>query len=62
MGAKLLWLALGLALVFEGLMPLFAPAAWRRAFMQLMRLQDGQLRFFGLLAVTAGLLLIMFLL
>ncbi|MBK6867778.1 MAG: DUF2065 domain-containing protein [Burkholderiales bacterium] len=53
------WLAaLGLALILEGLLPFIAPGAWRQAFTQLMQMKDGQLRFFGLLALGAGLLLI----
>ena len=53
------WLAaLGLALILEGLLPFIAPSAWRQAFTQLMQLADGQLRFFGLLAVGGGLLLL----
>lgn len=51
------WLALALALVFEGLLPLMAPQAWRRIFSEMLRLQDGQIRFFGLLSIGAGLLL-----
>ncbi|HRL35771.1 MAG TPA: DUF2065 family protein, partial [Ottowia beijingensis] len=31
---------------------------WRQAFTQLMQMADGQLRFFGLLAVGGGLLLL----
>lgn len=53
------WLAaLGLALIIEGLLPFIAPSAWRQAFTQLMQMADGQLRFFGLLAVGGGLLLL----
>ena len=53
------WLAaLGLALILEGLLPLIAPSAWRQAFTQLMQMADGQLRFFGLVAVGGGLLLL----
>ena len=53
------WLAaLGLALFIEGLLPFIAPSAWRQAFTQLMQMADGQLRFFGLLAVGGGLLLL----
>ena len=53
------WLAaLGLALILEGLLPFIAPGAWRQAFTQLMQMADGQLRFFGLLAVGGGLLLL----
>jgi uncharacterized protein YjeT (DUF2065 family) len=50
--------AVGLMLVFEGLMPLLLPQAWREAFLRLMAFKDGQLRFVGLLSVLAGLLLI----
>ena len=53
------WLAaLGLALILEGLLPFVAPSAWRQAFTQLMQMADGQLRFFGLVAVGGGLLLL----
>ena len=53
----LIWPALALVLVFEGLLPFIAPAAWRRVFTEMLRLQDGQIRFFGLLSVLSGLLL-----
>jgi hypothetical protein len=53
-----LWLAFGLVLVFEGLMPLLVPQAWRRMFTEVLRLRDGQLRFFGLMSVGAGLLVV----
>jgi uncharacterized protein YjeT (DUF2065 family) len=51
-------LALGLMLVFEGLMPMVAPLRWRRLFEQLLQMQDGQIRFFGLFMVLAGLILV----
>ncbi|MBA2412090.1 MAG: DUF2065 domain-containing protein [Burkholderiaceae bacterium] len=44
-------------LVFEGLMPLMAPKAWRQMFSKLSELSDGQIRFFGLIAVLVGALL-----
>ena len=49
-----LWTALALVLVLEGLLPLMAPAQWRRMFAQLLQLRDGQIRFLGLLGVLAG--------
>ena len=49
-----LWLAMGLVLVMEGLLPLLAPGLWRRLFTQLLALKDGQLRFCGLLCIAAG--------
>lgn len=48
-------LAIGLMLVLEGLMPMVAPTRWRRLFEQLLQLQDGQLRFFGVFLVLLGL-------
>ena len=49
-------IALALVLIFEGLLPLVAPGLWRRVFSELMRLQDGQIRFYGLVTVALGLL------
>ena len=50
--------ALGIFLVAEGLLPLVAPRSWRDAFQRLMQFNDGQLRFFGLVFVSVGLVLI----
>ena len=58
MDSDTLWAALALALMLEGLLPLLSPRAWRSAVQQILGLQDGQIRFFGLLAVGAGLLLL----
>jgi len=52
-----LLLALALMLVFEGLMPMLSPERWRRLFEQMLRLEDGQIRFFGMVSVLCGLLL-----
>jgi len=52
------WSALALVLVIEGVLPFISPATWRRGFSQLMQLRDGQLRFFGLCSIAAGLLLL----
>lgn len=49
--------ALALMLVFEGLLPLINPRAWREVFERAVRLNDGQLRFIGLLSVGLGLML-----
>ncbi len=49
--------ALALLLVIEGLLPLLSPRTWRQTFERALQLKDGQLRFFGLLSVAAGLLL-----
>ncbi|MBP6220229.1 DUF2065 domain-containing protein [Limnohabitans sp.] len=52
-----LLLALGVMLILEGLMPMVSPLRWRRLFEQLLQLEDGQIRFFGLFMVVSGLLL-----
>jgi uncharacterized protein YjeT (DUF2065 family) len=49
------WLAMALVLVIEGLFPLISPGGWRRMFSQILQLSDGQIRFFGLLSILAGL-------
>jgi uncharacterized protein YjeT (DUF2065 family) len=57
MSSELFWSALALVLVFEGLLPLLAPTLWRRVFTDMLRLRDGQLRFFGLISIASGVLL-----
>jgi uncharacterized protein YjeT (DUF2065 family) len=52
------WLALALVLVIEGLFPFLSPAQWKRMFLQIVQMQDGQIRFFGLCSVLGGLALI----
>ncbi len=52
------WLAIGLVLLVEGFMPFVSPSTWRQTFAQILRLTDGQLRFFGLISLLLGLLLI----
>jgi uncharacterized protein len=47
-------IALGLVLVIEGIVPLVFPAIWKDTFRRITSLQDGQLRFIGLLAVIVG--------
>ncbi|MFO1227096.1 DUF2065 domain-containing protein [Roseateles sp.] len=54
-----LWLALGLMLVMEGLLPFASPAQWRQLFARLMALTDGQIRFIGLLSMLAGIALLL---
>jgi len=57
MGTTLL-MALALMLVIEGLLPFLAPNLWRDTFRRLMLLSDGQIRFFGLSSMLAGLILL----
>lgn len=55
-----LLLAFGLVLVLEGLLPFLTPRIWREAFRKMLDLNDGQLRFMGLLSMLAGLSLVLF--
>ena len=57
MGGTLL-MAIALVLVIEGLLPFLAPGVWRDTFRRILALSDGQIRFFGLSSMLAGLLLL----
>ncbi|MBC7780340.1 MAG: DUF2065 domain-containing protein [Proteobacteria bacterium] len=57
LGSALL-VALALLLVLEGVLPFLAPQVWRETFLKLTTLPDHQLRFIGLTAMIAGLLLL----
>jgi len=54
-------MAIALVLIFEGLLPLISPTKWREMFAQLLQLEDGQIRFFGLSIVLLGLFLLVWL-
>jgi uncharacterized protein YjeT (DUF2065 family) len=56
--SDLLWAALALMLVLEGLYPFISPQGWRNLFAQILKLCDGQIRFFGLCSIGLGLLLL----
>ena len=58
MGATLL-MALALMLVIEGLLPFLAPSLWRETFSRIVKMSDGQIRFFGLTSMLIGLLLLL---
>lgn len=49
-----LWSALALVLLIEGLVPFLSPQSWRRTVLQIAQFQDGQIRFFALLAILVG--------
>lgn len=57
MGNKTLWLAAAFMLMFEGLMPLIAPALWRRIFDRMVQMPDQAIRLFGVVSVLLGLLM-----
>ena len=53
-----LWVAFGLMLIFEGVFPFVSPQGWRDKMAQILVLEDGQIRFFGLACVLVGLLML----
>jgi uncharacterized protein YjeT (DUF2065 family) len=56
-----LLVALALVLIIEGLLPLASPVKWRKLFEQILQLEDGQIRFFGLCSAFVGLILLVLL-
>ena len=60
MDGNSVWLALALLLVFEGLLPFMSPSGWRKMFEQILKMTDGQIRFFGLCSILLGLVSIAF--
>ncbi|MDE1947493.1 MAG: DUF2065 domain-containing protein [Burkholderiales bacterium] len=57
--SDLLFGAVALMLVLEGLLPFLSPATWRRVFERATKLTDGQIRFVGLSSMVVGLLLLL---
>jgi len=53
-------MAFALMLVIEGALPFLAPTLWRETFRRITEMSDGQIRFFGLSSMLAGLLLLYF--
>jgi uncharacterized protein YjeT (DUF2065 family) len=59
MSASLLFAAVALMLILEGLLPFLAPKVWRETFKRMTEMRDGQVRFFGLTSMLLGLILLM---
>ena len=62
MDSHSVWTAVALVLIVEGLLPFISPRTWRQTFLQLMQLNDGQIRFIGLGCILIGILLLEWLL
>ena len=52
-------MAFALMLVIEGLLPFLAPTLWRDTFRRITQMSDGQIRFFGLSSMIAGVLILL---
>jgi uncharacterized protein YjeT (DUF2065 family) len=51
--------AIALALIFEGLMPFAFPEKWRQTVQTIAEMNAGQIRLFGSLAITVGLIILL---
>lgn len=56
---EILFPAIALMLVLEGILPFLAPTAWRETFTRMIQLNDGQIRFIGFISMIVGLVLLM---
>ncbi len=50
--------AFALVLILEGILPFAAPRLWRSTFRRLAEMQNGQVRFLGLISLAAGVLIL----
>jgi uncharacterized protein YjeT (DUF2065 family) len=53
--------AIALVLIIEGIVPFLSPSVWRETFERLVKMSDGQIRFFGLSSMLVGLILLILL-
>jgi uncharacterized protein len=56
--SDIVFAALALMLVIEGILPFTAPKLWREAFKRLTEMSDGQIRFAGLTSMMVGLVIL----
>ena len=54
-----LFTALALVFIIEGLLPFISPKGWRGVFENVLKLSDGQIRFYGLASIAIGLILLL---
>ena len=47
-------IAFALVIIIVGMLPFLSPSVWRNTFERLVKLSDGQLRFFGLTSMVVG--------
>ena len=55
-----LLVAFALMLVLEGLLPFVLPNVWRKIFLQVAQMADGQIRFIGLTSMLIGIVILFF--
>jgi uncharacterized protein YjeT (DUF2065 family) len=57
--SEIVFAALALMLVIEGILPFTAPKLWRETFKTLTEMSDGQIRFAGLVSMLLGLVVLL---
>jgi hypothetical protein len=57
--SEIVFAALALMLVIEGILPFTAPKLWRETFKTLTEMSDGQIRFAGLISMLLGLVVLL---
>jgi uncharacterized protein len=58
MSGEVVFAAVALMLVIEGILPFTAPGLWREVFRKLTEMSDGQIRFAGLTSMMVGLIIL----
>ena len=56
--SDIVFAALALMLVIEGILPFTSPRLWRDTFAKLIAMSDGQIRFAGLSSMMIGLVIL----
>ena len=56
-----LTIAIALVLIIEGIIPFLSPSVWRETLERLVKMSDGQIRFFGLSSMLVGLIILILL-
>ena len=56
--SDIVFAALALMLVIEGILPFTSPRLWRETFAKLIAMSDGQIRFAGLTSMMIGLVIL----
>ena len=60
MGVKEFFIAIGLVLIFEGLLPFISPSLFKRSLLQMLEINENIIRIMGLVLIILGVIIINF--
>jgi len=60
MGVKEFFIAIGLVLIFEGLLPFISPSLFKRSLLQMLEINENIIRIMGLVLIIIGVIIINF--